>query len=181
MIVWGISMGRESIPWFHCFHMFWLYFCTVEGNLHFVHLYLCQRLPPEEHENSGWHQEDLIAGDELQDVLLIGCKLVQQVSDEHQAIGAHRLQRKKERSEAENRAAISQSFTWGTEIVLNIYSDANMQAIVTLWFTIFFVRFSTWIQIWAMAGWLSRSLKHHLVGGTFSPEGCSARLSVIHF
>lgn len=49
---------------------------------------------PEEHENSGWHQEDLIAGDELQDVLLVGCKFVQEVSDEHQTAGAHRLQRK---------------------------------------------------------------------------------------
>lgn len=33
---------------------------------------------PEEHENSGWHQEDLVAGDELQDVLLVGCKFVQE-------------------------------------------------------------------------------------------------------
>lgn len=49
---------------------------------------------PEEHENSGWHQEDLIAGNELQDVLLIGCQFVQEVSDEHQAAGAHRLQGK---------------------------------------------------------------------------------------
>lgn len=49
---------------------------------------------PEEHENSGWHKEDLVAGDELQDVLLIGCKLVQEVSNKHQAAGAHRLQRK---------------------------------------------------------------------------------------
>ncbi len=47
---------------------------------------------PEEHENSGWHQEDLIAGDELQDVLLVRCKFVQEVSDEHQAAWAHRLQ-----------------------------------------------------------------------------------------
>lgn len=49
---------------------------------------------PEEHKNSGWHQKDLIAGDELQDVLLIGSKFVQEVSDEHQAAGTHRLQRK---------------------------------------------------------------------------------------
>lgn len=56
---------------------------------------------PEEHESSGWHQEDLIAGNELQDILLIGCKFVQEVSDEHQAIGAHRLQRRRRTSEAE--------------------------------------------------------------------------------
>lgn len=49
---------------------------------------------PEEHENSGWHQEDLITGNELQDVLLVRCKFVQEVSNEHQAAGAHRLQRK---------------------------------------------------------------------------------------
>lgn len=30
-------------------------------------------LATEEHKDSGWHQEDLITGDELQDVLLIGC------------------------------------------------------------------------------------------------------------
>lgn len=48
-------------------------------------------LATEEHENSGWHQEDLVAGNELQDVLLIGCKFVQEVSDEHQAAGAHRV------------------------------------------------------------------------------------------
>lgn len=40
-------------------------------------------LATEEHENSGWHQEDLVAGDELENVLLIGCKFVQEVSDEH--------------------------------------------------------------------------------------------------
>lgn len=54
---------------------------------------------PEEHENSGWHQEDLVAGDELQDVLLVGCKFVQEVSDEHQAAGAHRLRRQKYKDE----------------------------------------------------------------------------------
>lgn len=27
---------------------------------------------PEEHENSSWHQEDLIAGNKLENVLLIG-------------------------------------------------------------------------------------------------------------
>lgn len=48
-------------------------------------------LATEEHKSCGWHQEDLIAGDELQDVLLIGCKFVQEVSDEHQAAGAHRI------------------------------------------------------------------------------------------
>lgn len=48
-------------------------------------------LAAEEHKNSGWHQKDLIAGDELQDVLLIGSKFVQEVSDEHQAAGTHRI------------------------------------------------------------------------------------------
>lgn len=28
---------------------------------------------PEEHEDGGWHQEDLIAGNEFEDVLLIDC------------------------------------------------------------------------------------------------------------
>lgn len=46
---------------------------------------------PEEHEDSGGHQEDLITGDELEDVLLIGRHLVQEVPDEHQAARAHRL------------------------------------------------------------------------------------------
>lgn len=46
---------------------------------------------PEEHKNSGWHQKDFVAGDELQDVLLIGGKFVQEISDKHQAVGAHRL------------------------------------------------------------------------------------------
>lgn len=46
-------------------------------------------LATEEHENCGWHQEDLIAGNEFEDVLLIGCKFVQEVSDEHQAAGPH--------------------------------------------------------------------------------------------
>ena len=58
---------------------------------------------PKEHKNSGWHQEDLIAGDKLQDVLLIGCKFVQEVSDEHHAVGAHRLQRKIKTSEVDNK------------------------------------------------------------------------------
>lgn len=48
-------------------------------------------LATEKHENSGWHQKDLITSDELKDVLLIGCKFVQEVSDEHQAAGAHRI------------------------------------------------------------------------------------------
>lgn len=50
-----------------------------------------RRFLPEEHENSGWHQKDLVAGDELQDVLLIGGKFVQEISDKHQAVGPHRL------------------------------------------------------------------------------------------
>ncbi len=62
---------------------------------------------PKEHENSGWHQEDLVAGDELQDVLLVGCKFIQEVSDEHQAARAHRLQRQTE-------AVASRIFQGGT-------------------------------------------------------------------
>lgn len=46
---------------------------------------------PEEHEDGGWHQEDLVAGDELQDVLLVGRQFVQKVPDERQAVGAHGL------------------------------------------------------------------------------------------
>ena len=53
-----------------------------------------QVISPEEHENSRWHQEDLVTGDELQDVLLVGGQFVQKVSDEHQAARPHRLQRK---------------------------------------------------------------------------------------
>ena len=46
---------------------------------------------PEEHEYGGWHEEDLIAGDELQDVLLVGRELVEEVPHEEKAIGAHCL------------------------------------------------------------------------------------------
>lgn len=46
-------------------------------------------LATEEHENRGWHQEDLIAGDKLQDVLLIGRQFVQEAPNEHHAVWAH--------------------------------------------------------------------------------------------
>lgn len=46
----------------------------------------------EEHEHRGWHQEYLIACNELEDILLIRCQLVQEVSNERQAAGAHGLQ-----------------------------------------------------------------------------------------
>lgn len=49
-------------------------------------------LATEEHENCSWHEKDLIAGDELQYVLLICCKLIQQISDKHQAVGPHGIQ-----------------------------------------------------------------------------------------
>lgn len=42
-----------------------------------------KRYLPEQHKNRCWHQKDLIAGDELQNVLLIGGKFVQEVSDKH--------------------------------------------------------------------------------------------------
>lgn len=48
---------------------------------------------PEQHKNGCWHQKDLIAGDELQDILLIGGKFIQEVSDEHQTVGSQRLRR----------------------------------------------------------------------------------------
>lgn len=47
---------------------------------------------PEEHEDSSWHQEDLIAGDELENVLLIGRELVQEVPNEQQTVRPHRLE-----------------------------------------------------------------------------------------
>lgn len=66
--------------------------CVAEGEEAIVNKRQQQAsLATEEHKNSGWHQEDLIAGDELQDVLLIGCKFLQQVSDEHQAVGPHSI------------------------------------------------------------------------------------------
>lgn len=46
---------------------------TGDHEKHFAHVYVTI---PEQHEHSGWHQEDLIAGNELQDVLLIGCQFV---------------------------------------------------------------------------------------------------------
>lgn len=49
-------------------------------------------LTTEQHKNSCWHQEDLVAGNELEDVLLVGCQLVQEVSDEHHAARAHLIQ-----------------------------------------------------------------------------------------
>lgn len=49
-------------------------------------------LATEEHEDRGWHEKDLIAGDELQDVLLICCQLIQQISDKHQTVGPHGIQ-----------------------------------------------------------------------------------------
>lgn len=49
-------------------------------------------LTTEQHENSGRHEKDLIAGDELQDVLLICCQLIKQISDKHQTVGPHGIQ-----------------------------------------------------------------------------------------
>lgn len=46
-------------------------------------------LATEEHKYSGGHEKDLIAGDELQDVLLICCQLIKQISDKHQTVGPH--------------------------------------------------------------------------------------------
>ena len=51
-----------------------------------------QRSLPEEHEDGGGHQEDLVTGDELQDILLVGRQLVQEVPYEAEAGGAHGLQ-----------------------------------------------------------------------------------------
>lgn len=66
--------------------------CVAEGEKSIVNERQQQAsLATKEHENSGRHQEDLVAGDELQDVLLIGCKFIQKVSNEHQAAGAHRI------------------------------------------------------------------------------------------
>lgn len=48
-------------------------------------------LSAEEHEDSSWHQEDLIAGDELENVLLIGRELVQEVPNEQQTVRPHRV------------------------------------------------------------------------------------------
>lgn len=73
--------------------LLWLNCSTVggSGNVSSIFIRASSSLP-EEHENSSWHQEDLIAGNELQYVLLVGCQFVEQVSDEHQTVGAQRLQ-----------------------------------------------------------------------------------------
>lgn len=49
-------------------------------------------LTTEKHKNRGRHEKDLIAGDELQDVLLICCQLIEQVSHKHQTVGPHGVQ-----------------------------------------------------------------------------------------
>lgn len=46
---------------------------------------------PEQHEYSSWHQEDLITGDELKNVLLIGCEFVQEIPYELQTVWSHCL------------------------------------------------------------------------------------------
>lgn len=49
-------------------------------------------LATEKHENCGGHEKDLIAGDELQDVLLVCCQFIEQISDKHEAVGPHGIQ-----------------------------------------------------------------------------------------
>ena len=48
---------------------------------------------PEQHEDSSWHKEDLVAGDELQDVLLVSSELTEEIPHNHEAVGSHCLQR----------------------------------------------------------------------------------------
>lgn len=49
-------------------------------------------LSTEKHKNRCRHEKDLIAGDELQDVLLICCQFIKQVSHKHQTVGPHGIQ-----------------------------------------------------------------------------------------
>lgn len=48
-------------------------------------------LSTEKHEDSSRHKKDFIAGDELQNVLLVRCKLIEEIPHKHEAVGSHSI------------------------------------------------------------------------------------------